>query len=147
MEDKQLTFHYHDGGRKDAGYKGTAGDCFVRAVAIVMERPYKEIYDEVNMLSKREKITKRKKSKSSARDGVYKATAKRYLFQHGFKWIPTMFIGSGCKVHLRADELPMGRLIVTVSKHYCAVIDGVIRDTHNPSRGGKRCVYGYYIKK
>ena len=27
------------------------------------------------------------------------------------------------------------------------VIDGVIQDTHNPSRGGTRCVYGYYIKR
>jgi hypothetical protein len=23
----------------------------------------------------------------------------------------------------------------------------VIQDTHDPSRGGNRCVYGYYIKK
>jgi hypothetical protein len=26
----------------------------------------------------------------------------------------------------------------------CAVIDGVIHDTHNPDRDGNRCVYGYY---
>ena len=25
-----------------------------------------------------------------------------------------------------------------------AVIDGVIRDTHDPGRDGTRCVYGYY---
>jgi hypothetical protein len=50
-------------------------------------------------------------------------------------------------VHLRADELPSGTLIVKVSKHLSAVIDGVIQDTHNPSRGGTRCVYGYYIKR
>jgi hypothetical protein len=36
---------------------------------------------------------------------------------------------------------------VRVSKHLSAVIDGVIQDTHNPSRGGSRCVYGYYIKR
>ena len=27
------------------------------------------------------------------------------------------------------------------------VIDGVIHDNHNPSRGGTRCVYGYYQKE
>jgi hypothetical protein len=27
----------------------------------------------------------------------------------------------------------------------CAVIDGVIHDTFNPSRGGSRCVYGYWV--
>jgi hypothetical protein len=58
-----------------------------------------------------------------------------------------MGIGTGCKVHLRDGELPMGRLIVKVSKHVVAVIDGVINDTHDPSRNGTRCVYGYYTKE
>jgi hypothetical protein len=55
-----------------------------------------------------------------------------------------MRVGSGCRVHLRADELPPGRLIVRVSKHVAAVIDGVIHDTFDCSRGGTRCVYGYF---
>jgi hypothetical protein len=59
-------------------------------------------------------------------------------------WTATMLIGSGCKVHLRSGELPSGRLIVAVSKHLCAVIDGVLHDTHDCSRGGRRCVYGYW---
>ena len=57
-----------------------------------------------------------------------------------------MAIGQGCKVHLRADELPTGRLIVAVSKHITAVIDGVIHDTHDCSRSGTRCVYGYFTE-
>jgi hypothetical protein len=65
----------------------------------------------------------------------------------GWKWIPTMFIGKGCKVHLKAEELPMGRLIVNVSKHITCVIDGVINDTYDCSRNGTRCVYGYFIKE
>lgn len=55
-----------------------------------------------------------------------------------------MGIGTGCTVHLVSQELPGGRLIVSVSKHLTAVIDGVIHDTHNPSRSGTRCVYGYW---
>ena len=55
-----------------------------------------------------------------------------------------MAIGSGCTVHLRADELPPGRLIVGVSRHTTAVINGVVHDTHDPTRGGTRCVYGYW---
>jgi hypothetical protein len=58
-----------------------------------------------------------------------------------------MAVGQGCQVHLRQHEIPTGRLIVKVSKHLSAVIDGVIHDTHNPGRGGTRCVYGYYIQK
>jgi hypothetical protein len=70
-----------------------------------------------------------------------------YMTSLGFVWVPTMFVGQGCKVHLREGELPMGRLVVSVSRHMCAVIDGVSNDTHDSSRSGNRCVYGYYIKK
>jgi hypothetical protein len=59
-----------------------------------------------------------------------------------------MRIGQGCTTHLRRSELPTtGRLIVSVSKHITAVIDGVIHDTHDPSRRGTRCVYGYWVKE
>jgi hypothetical protein len=33
---------------------------------------------------------------------------------------------------------------VSREQHAVAVIDGVIRDTFDPSRDGSRCVYGYY---
>ena len=58
-----------------------------------------------------------------------------------------MHVGGGCKIHLRADELPRGRLVCKVSRHMVAVIDGVLHDTHDCSRGGTRCVYGYYIQE
>lgn len=57
-----------------------------------------------------------------------------------------MFVRQGCKVHLRKEELPSDRLIVVVSRHVVAVIDGIINDTYNPARDGTRCVYGYYVK-
>jgi hypothetical protein len=40
--------------------------------------------------------------------------------------------------------LPNGRLIARCSRHLVAVIDGVIHDTHDSSRDGTRCVYGYW---
>jgi len=55
-----------------------------------------------------------------------------------------MGIGTGCKVHLREEELPKGKIIASVSKHLTTVIDGIIHDTHDPQRNGTRCVYGYY---
>lgn len=82
---------------------------------------------------------------------------------------PEFYLDS--RVHLRADELPAGRLVVSVSKHYTAVINGVIRDTFDPRDRGatiypagavdipkgarrlpnglwayepERCVYGYW---
>lgn len=140
-----IPFTYNDGGRKDAGYKGHTGDCFVRATAIAAKLDYKYVYDLVNAYGKRERITKRKTSKSSSRTGVYAATARKICDDLGLRWVPTMQIGSGCKVHLRSSELPKGRLIVSVSKHYCCVIDGVLHDTYDCSRNGTRCVYGYWL--
>jgi hypothetical protein len=57
-----------------------------------------------------------------------------------------MLVGSGCKVHLKEDELPKGNLLVRVSKHLTAVVDGIINDTFDCSRDETRCVYGYYSK-
>jgi hypothetical protein len=134
----------NDGGRKEAGYKGTTGDCVTRAIAIATRKPYQEVYDALNALAAGERITKRRKKSSSARTGVHKDTQRRYLESLGWVWTPTMAIGSGCKVHLRARELPTGRLVVNVSKHTVAVIDNVIHDTYDCSREGTRCVYGYF---
>lgn len=137
---------FNDGGREAAGYRGTTGDCVCRAIAIATQRPYKEVYDLINAFSKNERTGKRKRGKSNARTGVYKNTIRKVMEHYGWKWIPTMQIGQGCKVHLRAEELPTGRLVVSVSKHETAVIDGVINDIYDCSRNGTRCVYGYYIK-
>jgi hypothetical protein len=139
-----MTYVYDDGGRAAAGYKGETGDCVVRAIAIATALPYQEVYDNINEIAKGERTGKRKRGKSNARLGVYKGTIRKYMEALGWEWTPTMQIGSGCQVHLRADELPVGRLVVSVSKHSVAVIDGVVHDTHDPSRDGTRCVYGYF---
>ena len=138
---------YDDGGRADAGYKGKTGDCVCRAFAIAAERPYKEVYDLINEFAKAERKGKRKKGVSNARTGVYKETTKKLAAHYGFRWVPVMQVGSGCTVHLDGKELPKGRIVCKVTKHCVAVIDGVIHDTHDCSRDGNRCVYGYYVKE
>lgn len=141
-----MQFIYNDGGRNNY-FKGKAGDCVTRAIANATGLDYKVIYDAINDLAKTERISKRKRGTSSARNGVYKSTIKKYLEKVlGWVWHPTMQIGQGCKVHLDADELPAGTLIVSVSKHLTCVKDGVIYDTYDCSRGGNRCVYGYWTK-
>lgn len=133
-----------DGGRAKAGFKGKTGDCVTRALAIAAKMDYQTAYDLVNAAGAEERPSKRRRGQSSARTGVYKPTTRRLLQSLGWQWHPTMAIGSGCTVRLRKDELPTGRLIVSVSKHIVAVIDGVIHDTHDPSRAGTRCVCGYF---
>ena len=144
MTPAQLRHVPDDGGRQAAGYTGSANDCVTRSIAIATGLPYQTVYDAINEIAKSERRGKRKRRVSSARTGTFNYTTRRYLQSLGWVWTPTMFIGSGCKVHLRATELPAGRLIVSLSKHMTAVIDGVIHDTHDPSRNGNRCVYGYW---
>ena len=141
---------FNDGGRKYYFDGKDTGDCVTRAIAIAMELDYKEVYDELFQLIKERqlKVNIKNRSKySSPREGVMKDVWKPYIESKGWKWVPTMKIGSGCKVHLTESELPKGRLIVRVSNHLACVIDGVLHDTYDCSREGTRCVYGYFIKE
>ena len=143
------TFQHNNGGRAAAGYTGTAGDCVARAIAIASGRPYKEVYDRLAEGNAKQRITKRTgktAGKRSARNGIYTTRLwfKEYMKSLGFEWVATMGIGTGCTVHVRADELPSGRLVLNLSRHSAAFIDGVLHDTYDSSRGGRRCVYGYW---
>jgi len=143
---------YNDGGRAAAGYIGKTGDCVCRAVAIATEQDYQVVYDRLahgNATQRKTKRSGRASGKRTAADGisVTRKWFKDYLESLGWRWVPTMGIGTGCMVHLTEGELPhWGRLIVSVSKHYTAVVDGVIHDLYDPSRQGTRCVYGYWHK-
>ncbi|QWD73038.1 hypothetical protein [Polynucleobacter sp. UB-Raua-W9] len=147
-------FQLNDGGREKAGFKGGAGDCVVRSIAIAAKLPYIQVYEDLRKANasyaelRSDRLARRLNSKgSSPRNGNHRNVFHDYILGLDFEWVPTMKIGAGCQVHLRSDELPNGILIVKVSKHLTAIVDGVIQDTHDPSRGGTRCVYGYYIQK
>ena len=132
-----LAYVHDDGGRQAAGYQGTAGDCVVRAVAIATQQDYATVYAALSDGMRAQRQT-RGRHAASARNGV---SVKRkwfrdYMHSIGWRWVPTMGIGTGCRVHLVRDELPSGRLIVSLSKHYTAVIEGVIHDTFNPTERG-----------
>jgi len=147
-----ISFRKTDGGRAEAGFrnKNTAGDCVARAVAIASGRPYAIVYAELAVMNYNMAQTKRRKrgkvGRRTASDGIYTKSKlfKDYMTQLGFEWTPTMFVGSGCKVHVRASELPKGRLVLSLSKHCAAVIDGVLHDAYDCSREGTRCVYGFW---
>lgn len=148
------TWEYNDGGRSKY-FKGLTGDCVVRSIAIAADLDYEYVYRELESRNElfafasgsRSRVAQQlRKRGASPRNGNFKEVYHPFIESLGFKWVPTMQIGSGCRVHLRADELPKGRIICRLSKHLVAVVDGVIQDTHDSSRGGTRCVYGYYAK-
>jgi hypothetical protein len=168
---------YNDGGRAAAGFRGKAGDCVARAIAIAGNLPYTEVYQRLAAETGKQRVTKRSgKRSASARNGINtrRKWFRDYMHSLGFTWTPCMKIGTGCKVHLADDELPNGRMVVALSGHLTAVIDGIIHDTFDPQRSkswsfepdhgqalkanqgrnvngvwteiGGRCVYGYWAK-
>lgn len=173
-----MEFIQDDGGRMAAGFKGYTGDCVCRAIAIATGRPYLEIYNALAKGNAGERQSKRRRG-ATGRTAAHGINTTRKWFKDfmaslGFTWVPTMKIGSGCKVHLHDGELPMGRLVVAVSRHFTSVIDGVVHDAYDPQREvhsftqfpgwreaelkpgqgrnengiwwiSRRCVYGYYI--
>lgn len=148
-----MRYVYHDGGRAAAGFKGKglARDCVARAIAIAGELPYREVYDRLAAGTGAQRAGKHGKRPATAREGINTGRKwfKDYMAELGFYWTPTMAIGQGCKVHLNAEELPAGRLVVAIAKHYTAVIDGVLYDAFDcaiPVNGTDRCVYGYWTK-
>mgnify|MGYP001566199109 CR=1 FL=1 len=141
----EIHFVRTDGGRAAAGFKGTTGDCAVRSIALASGQPYSEVYGAIYEMARVHSASCRKrKYNPTPRRGVATVVTRRYMASLGWTWTPTMGIGTGCGVHLRKDELPSGNLVVHVSAHLTAVQDGVILDAYDPSRGGTRCVYGYF---
>ncbi len=131
---KQLVFNENDGGRAAYFEAQGVGDCVTRAVAIATGMDYKQVYDTITKIVG-----------YTPRNGVKHSHTKKVMNHFGGRWTPLMKIGTGCKHHLCADEIPMhGRIICNVSKHVTAVIDGVLNDTYDCSRDGSRCVYGYW---
>ena len=137
---RAMKFNYNDGGRKDAGLRGSfAGDCVIRSIALASGRPYRSVHNDFKKLIAN-------KLGYVPEDGVLtqKPAFKRYMIDSGFRWNITCRIGSRERVHMTADELPIGRLVLSLSKHYSCVINHVIHDTYDPSNDGTRMVYGFW---
>lgn len=143
-----MKFIKSDGGRSKY-FKGSAGDCVVRAICNATGKDYLEVYNRINELSKNEKVSSKKRRTSSSRNGVYKNTYKKYIEKElGLKRISLSGIGKGISIHLKEEELPKkGTYILRLSKHLTCWKDGKLIDTYNCSREGTRGVYGYWEVK
>jgi hypothetical protein len=130
-----MTYQFNDGGRKQAGYKGTAGDCGARAMAIALQLDYKAVYTELAQANKDHGKAK------SARNGMSKDIYSEVLKRYGWVWVSAPKF-DGRKA--RSTDMPQGRVIAQQAGHYVAVIDGVVQDIWNCTH---KMVYGYWVKK
>ena len=148
-----MEFNYNRGGYT-RGSGLNRGDCVPRAITIATELPYQIVFDELQrrqtewrIKSNSKKAYNKKPHRNKCYMGTYKEAYKPYLEELGWTWVPKMFIGQGFKTYLRKEDLPPGRLIVSVRRHLTSVIDGVLNDTWDCSQDGNKGVYGYYYKE
>ena len=130
-----MRYILNDGGRYVAGFKGSAGDCAARAMAIALGLEYKEAYNEVAEGNARNGLPK------SARNGVMKNVFSDILKQHGWVWCSAPRFASR---KARCGDLPVGMFIARQAKHFVAVLDGVPQDTFDCTH---KMVYGYWKKE
>lgn len=141
-----MEFIYSDGGRSKYFKAKDVGDCVVRAICNASGKDYKEVYDALRDLSKRQRVARHRKS---PRNGVCKQVYRKYIEGIlGWEWVSCSGIGKGISVHLNEDEMPFeGTYIVRVSHRLTCVRDGALVDTYDCSRFGERGVYGYWVKR
>jgi hypothetical protein len=149
-----------DGGRGQSGiaygHKGDdTRDCVARSIAIATQKPYREVNDALTAATVRHVANAKEGWGMAARrssrvvhlldadNGVHYEVSGPYLESLGWRFTSTKELPRGKGIHLRASELPSGRLIVSLPRHYTAVIDGVIHDTINSGEGCPR-ILGYW---
>lgn len=122
-----MKWTYNDGGRSKYFKASKVEDCVTRSVAIATGLDYKFIYDTIKSLVG-----------YSPRGGIYQKDIKKVMARFGGEWTPA-------RAHLRSSEMPrFGRFTVRLDKHITCVLDGEIQDIYDPSRDGKRIIYGYW---
>ena len=65
-----IEFIEDDGGRAKAGYRGEAGDCVSRALAIATGRPYLEAYAALAEANKVSRVSNPPEMESTTRTGI-----------------------------------------------------------------------------
>ena len=126
-----IGYAYDDGGRADAGFRGSTGDCVVRAIAIVTGTPYVDAY---------------RRMAASMRRAGYSATGNAYRQKRkpgfrpslpAFKVQELVIASYGLRrlkqprstrpTYTEAHALHGDCLVGTV-KHISAILDGNLRD-------------------
>ena len=128
-----LGYEYHDGGRRNAGYKGSAGDCVVRAISIITGTPYKTVYTDMAAAMKAngyrnsgdantvDRGIKRTRGMKKVRD-----VQNSVKVQYGLERVK---IPKGPRPTYAEAYDRYGNCIVGTVKHVSAIVDGVLLDT------------------
>ncbi len=131
-----IDYHYDDGGREAAGYRGRTGDCVVRAIAVCARQDYRAVYltmaeqmkrngyaasGNAYAIRERSRRAPRRKGQITAR-----RVQDRVLELYGFRKVR---LPAGARPTFTEAHERYGDCIVGTTKHVAAVVDGALRDT------------------
>ena len=122
-----IGYQYDDGGRKESGRRGEAGDCVVRAIAIAAGVAYDAVYEEVAWLNK-----EYGNGRLSARDGVGKEVVAAAMEEFGFRRVERIKLWrNGHPDHPTLTEAHerYGDCVALTRVHAYALVGGRLRDT------------------
>ena len=115
-----IGWEYDDGGRAASGRKGSAGDCVVRAIAIVSGAYYDEVYRVC--ANHNQKYC----GQRSARNGVDKRAYEKAMREFGLTKVP---LPRGSKPTFSEAHERYGNCVASTTGHLAALKDGALRDT------------------
>ena len=135
-----MEYQFNEGGRFASGFRGQAGDCVTRAIAIATDTQYRQIYKALSGLTK----VMTGGLETTARNGCSKPVAHQYLTGLGWSLVLTP------KCYL-IDAPKNQRIIAVLPRHKVAVINGTVHDSWDSrvsrrTKNGSPRLLGYYIK-
>lgn len=128
-----IGYQYHDGGRADAGYKGSTGDCVVRAISIITGTPYKVVYKDMAAAMKAEGYRNSGAGSNATRGikrtrGMRKGRDVQNAVKADYGLVRVKLPAGPRPTYSEAYER-YGDCIVGTVKHVSAIVDGIVFDT------------------
>lgn len=126
---RKIEFKYNDGGRFASGFHHHTSDCVTRSLSIALDIEYLKAHEYINNL-----IQMFGDTTSHVAKGMTMRTTKKLMKHFNLIWIQSNNL----------LEIPKEtKCILNVSRHVCAMVDGVINDTHDFREKSNR-IYGYW---
>lgn len=121
-------FQQNDGGRSKSKRSKQKNDCVIRAFAIAYNQDYDFTYDVMADAGRR------------CGRGTAKSIWKNWIEDRGTKISFPAVKGQKRMTPVEfCQKFPKGRFVLSMAKHLCAVIDGVVHDDCEPREDA--CVY------
>ena len=127
-----IDYQHNDGGRAAAGYRGSAGDCVVRAIAIASGQSYQTVYAAMAETMHEHGYARTGDAGRAGRKrrGQKTVTAVQdiVLRHFGFRKVK---LPRGPRPTYTQAHARYGTCVVSTTGHMAALKDGALQDTHD----------------